>query len=83
MVNADAAAVTVALKQVLRETEEAQSELDRLDAIAGDGDHGVTMVLGWRAVASALAASPPATPGAALRTSAEAFAGVGRLFDLG
>ena len=77
MVNADAAAVTVAFEQVLRETEDAQTELDRLDAVAGDGDHGVTMVLGWRAVVSALAASPPATPGAALRTAAEAFAGVG------
>ena len=35
------------------------------------------MVLGWRAVVAALAATPPSTPGEALRTAAEAFATVG------
>jgi dihydroxyacetone kinase len=68
--------VVAALGRVLRATEEAQAELDALDAVAGDGDHGVTMVLGWRAVSAALA-SPPASAAAALRAAAEAFAGVG------
>ena len=34
--------------------EEHQAELDRLDAVAGDGDHGATMVMGLRAVTAAL-----------------------------
>lgn len=69
--------VVAALARALRATERAQAELDALDAVAGDGDHGVTMVLGWRTVASALATAPPVTPGAALRAAAEAFASVG------
>jgi phosphoenolpyruvate---glycerone phosphotransferase subunit DhaL len=76
-VSVDAQAVSDAFARVLRATEAAQPELDRLDAIAGDGDHGVTMVLGWRAVASAFAEKSATSPGGALRTAAEAFAGVG------
>jgi dihydroxyacetone kinase-like protein len=70
-------AVVEGLARVLRETEAAQAELDRLDAVAGDGDHGVTMVLGWRAVVTVLTERRPASPGDALRRAAEAFAGVG------
>jgi dihydroxyacetone kinase-like protein len=69
--------VVAAFARVLRATEAAQQELDRLDAVAGDGDHGVTMVLGWRAVVSGLDAAEPASPGAALRVAADAFASVG------
>lgn len=68
--------VAAALERVLHATEDAQAELDKLDAIAGDGDHGVTMVLGWQAAVAALA-EPPPRPGAALRVAAEAFASVG------
>jgi dihydroxyacetone kinase len=68
--------IAATLGRVLRATEAAQAELDALDAVAGDGDHGVTMVLGWRAVNAALA-EPPASAPAALRVAAEAFAGVG------
>ena len=75
--NVDATAVIDAFARVLLATEASQGELDRLDAVAGDGDHGVTMVLGWRAVVAALSAAAPSTPGAALRTAAEAFATVG------
>lgn len=75
MVTADD--TVVAFRRVLRATEEAQAELDALDAVTGDGDHGVTMVLGWRAVVEALDAASPATPDVALRIAAEAFAGVG------
>jgi phosphoenolpyruvate---glycerone phosphotransferase subunit DhaL len=76
-VSVDAQAVADAFARVLPATEAAQQELDSLDAIAGDGDHGVTMVLGWRAVRSAFAKQSPASPGEALRTAAEAFADVG------
>jgi dihydroxyacetone kinase-like protein len=69
--------VVSAFRRVLEETETRQAELDVLDAVAGDGDHGVTMVLGWRSVVAALEAAPPASPGAALRAAAEAFADVG------
>ncbi len=41
--------------------EAARDELCRLDAAAGDGDHGVTMALAARAVRKALDDSPDAT----------------------
>jgi len=41
--------------------EASRDELCRLDAAAGDGDHGVTMALAARAVRKAVAASPDAT----------------------
>jgi dihydroxyacetone kinase len=41
--------------------EASRDELCRLDAGAGDGDHGVTMALAARAVRQALAASPEAS----------------------
>jgi dihydroxyacetone kinase-like protein len=72
-----AADVVGAFTRVRDATEAAQAELDRLDALAGDGDHGVTMVLGWRSVTAALASRPASSPGAVLRIAAEAFAEVG------
>jgi len=69
--------VVAAFARVLAATEAAQAELDELDALAGDGDHGMTMVLGWRAVVAALDADPPASTSNALRTAARAFADVG------
>jgi len=42
-------------------------ELSQLDAVGGDGDHGVSLTIGARAVESALAAEPPATLGAAFQ----------------
>jgi len=41
--------------------------LSALDAVGGDGDHGVSLTIGARAVQSALAAEMPATLGAALQ----------------
>ena len=41
--------------------EASRDELCRLDAAAGDGDHGVTMALAARAVRQTLAASPDAS----------------------
>jgi dihydroxyacetone kinase len=60
----------------LAAVEREQDALDRLDAVAGDGDHGATMVLGMRALVAAL---PPAPAGTAdvLRAAAEAFGSVG------
>jgi len=69
--------VVGAFARVLAATEAAQAELDELDALAGDGDHGMTMVLGWRAVVAALDAEPPGSVSDALSTAARAFADVG------
>jgi dihydroxyacetone kinase-like protein len=77
VVTPDAKAVVAFLQRVRTDSERAQHELDRLDALAGDGDHGVTMVLGWRAVCAALADADVATPGDVLRCAAAAFADVG------
>jgi dihydroxyacetone kinase-like protein len=41
--------------------------LSALDAVGGDGDHGVSLTIGARAVQAAIAAEPPATTGAALQ----------------
>jgi dihydroxyacetone kinase-like protein len=73
----DADAMIAFFDRVLLRTQAAQAELDRLDAVAGDGDHGVTMVLGWRRVSSELVAAAPLTPGETLRNAAAAFADVG------
>jgi phosphoenolpyruvate---glycerone phosphotransferase subunit DhaL len=41
--------------------------LSTLDAVGGDGDHGVSLTIGARAVQIALTAEPPATLGAAFQ----------------
>ena len=46
--------VRAVFEDVARAIEEHQADLDRLDAVAGDGDHGATMVMGLRAVMAAL-----------------------------
>lgn len=65
------------LTAVTREMEERQDVLDRLDAVAADGDHGATMVLGWRAVAAEVAEPGDRTPSQLLRDAGAAFADVG------
>src|SRR4029077_15294268 len=50
--------------------------LDRLDAVAGDGDHGATMVMGLRAVTAALPGDEEAGP-ELLRIAAIRFSSVG------
>ena len=63
-------------RELLRVVESQQARLDQLDAIAGDGDHGATVVMGLRAVARSLPA--PDVPAAELlRLAAERFASVG------
>ena len=54
-----------------------RDELGRLDAVAGDGDHGVSMALGARAVRATLEAHPEASGPAILTLIAPAAASVG------
>jgi dihydroxyacetone kinase phosphoprotein-dependent L subunit len=57
--------------------EAARDDLCRLDAVAGDGDHGVTMALAARAVREALAAAPGRDGADLLGQVAAAVASVG------
>jgi dihydroxyacetone kinase-like protein len=65
------------MRELLSAVEAEQARLDQLDAIAGDGDHGATVVMGLRAVVASLPAEPEAPPAALLRLAAERFASVG------
>jgi len=65
-----------AFADVARAIEERQSELDRLDAVTGDGDHGATMVMGLRAVTAALPEDEDSVA-ELLRIAAGRFASVG------
>lgn len=60
----DARAVVDAVAAAIEANADA---LCALDAIGGDGDHGVSLTIGARAVQSALAAEMPATTGALLQ----------------
>ena len=64
-------------RELLSAVEAEQARLDQLDAIAGDGDHGATVVMGLRAVVASLPAEPELPPAALLRLAAERFASVG------
>ena len=57
--------------------ETSRDELCRLDAVAGDGDHGVTMALAARAVRQTLAASPDASAAQLVTELAMAIGSVG------
>ena len=57
--------------------EASRDELCRLDAAAGDGDHGVTMALAARAVRQTLAASPDASGAELVTKLAMAIGSVG------
>jgi phosphoenolpyruvate---glycerone phosphotransferase subunit DhaL len=48
--------------------------LCELDGEVGDGDHGVSMTIGWRTARIALRALPTPTPESALRAVSEAYA---------
>ena len=53
-----------------------EAELNALDAAAGDGDHGITMRIGFEAIRERLGQLDPATPvDAILRESGNAFLG--------
>ena len=57
--------------------EASRDELCRLDAAAGDGDHGVTMALAARAVRKTLTASPDASGAELVTKLASAMGSVG------
>ena len=63
--------VKLSLAKVLAAIEAIEDELGRLDAVAGDGDHGSGMVRGWRA---AVAVEDGDTPGGILAAAGAAFA---------
>ena len=53
-----------------------EAELNALDAAVGDGDHGITMRIGFEAIRDRLGQLDPATPiGGILRESGTAFLG--------
>jgi dihydroxyacetone kinase len=51
----------------------AATELSRLDAVAGDGDHGVNMAVAFRDAATSLDDAPPVTAGDAFLTVSRSF----------
>jgi dihydroxyacetone kinase len=55
----------------------ARDELGRLDAVAGDGDHGLTMAIAARAVRQSIAQSPGAAPADLIVKVASAMGSVG------
>ena len=71
-----AAQARAAFEDVAHAIDEHQAELDRLDAVAGDGDHGATMVMGLRAVTAALPEDQDSVA-ELLRIAASRFASVG------
>lgn len=76
------------LEKVARDVESAQEHLTELDAAMGDGDHGVSMTIGFRAVRKALATtSETSVPGLLLQAAntfqAAAGATVGALLGAG
>ncbi len=68
---AGALVVRNALEAIRDAIEEAEQELGRLDAVAGDGDHGAGMARGSQA--AALAAATALTPAAVLTAAGAAF----------
>jgi dihydroxyacetone kinase len=68
---AGALVVRHVLEAIRDAIEEAEQELGRLDAVAGDGDHGAGMARGSQA--AALAAASALTPAAALTAAGAAF----------
>jgi dihydroxyacetone kinase len=70
-------ALRVALLAAADALEAARDELSRLDAHAGDGDHGVTMTLAARAVRQRVLAAPDASDADLIGAVAQAVASVG------
>ncbi|MDH2428487.1 dihydroxyacetone kinase subunit DhaL [Sphaerisporangium sp. TRM90804] len=62
----DAAFFTAWIDEIARAVTAGRERLTRLDAAIGDADHGANLDRGFTAVREALAAKPPATPGAVL-----------------
>ena len=69
----DGTAVAQALIAVAHVIEANKDHLCELDGEVGDGDHGVSMTIGWRTARKALAVLSAPTPAQALRAVGEAF----------
>jgi dihydroxyacetone kinase-like protein len=75
MTQINGAAVSKALLLVAKRVEEAKDYLCELDGEVGDGDHGVSMTIGMRAVTRAVKDLPTGvTPSQAFQTAADAYA---------
>lgn len=70
----DGVAVVAALIQVANVIEANKDYLCELDSEVGDGDHGVSMTIGWRTARKALTALRAPTPESALRAVSDAYA---------
>jgi dihydroxyacetone kinase-like protein len=68
------ARLSQALTHVADVIESNKDYLCELDGEVGDGDHGVSMTIGWRTARTALRALSDPTPEAALRAVSEAYA---------
>ena len=66
--------LTSALLHVADVIEASKDWLCELDGAVGDGDHGVSMTIGWRTARKALCELANPTPENALRTVSEAYA---------
>lgn len=66
--------VRLSLQRMLAVIVEKEEELGRLDAAAGDGDHGSGMVRGLRAAVEAAEQAVDQTPGGLILTAGYAFA---------
>ncbi|MBW7884641.1 MAG: dihydroxyacetone kinase subunit L [Caldilineaceae bacterium] len=69
--------VRLSLQKALDLISANEQELGRLDAAAGDGDHGAAMVRGLRAAVAAIDGAESATPGELLVQAGMAFADAG------
>lgn len=75
MVNVDGALVAKSLILVAKKVEQNKDHLCELDGEVGDGDHGVSMTIGMRAVSRAAKELPAdCTPSEALQSAADAYA---------
>ena len=75
MAEVNGAVVVAALILVAKRVEDEKDYLCELDGEVGDGDHGVSMTIGMRAVSRAVKELPSdTTPGVAFQAAADAFA---------
>ena len=75
MTNIDGAAVSAILNQMALDVEAQKDYLCELDGAVGDGDHGVSMTIGMRAVRRALLDLPEApSPSEVFQSASDAYA---------
>ncbi len=68
----EGAQVRAWLSLAARRAQDRRADLDRLDAVAGDGDHGAANARAWTAAADAVATAATDDPGGLLRAAAGA-----------